>query len=600
MKRNDKRLILFLISAAFIIGFIPQTFVSANYEFYFAENDDSWIMNTLEQRGLDSNIIEDMYVNISNNYLLFHSILISRDGYIIHDEYLEDFKPSGKNSYDLVNDPYLQQIHEDRHAIWSITKSVTSLLVGIAIDNGHINSVSQKLFDIFPDKWDPSFGNETKKDITIEHLLTMSSGLQWNEEQDAFVDWGPNGYTLTYILNKTLVHEPGTTFEYSTGSMDLLASILQNKTNMKLADYAQQYLFDPIGINSSDVEWLEGNWEWGSGSLPNISHGGFGIYITPRALTRIGELCLNMGNWNGTQVISEDWIQKASTTHIIPADTESGISYGYLFWIRDNFYSGVGAFGQQLSIIPDLDMVVTFTSNFYPDALPPYPSNMINYYIIPAALAENLTIARPRDNEGFRTISPDFMIYAEKPFRDTAWYSLNGGTNTTFTNNSGYINQSQWDALDTGNYSLSFYANSADGKTTSNKIHVIKDIDNPVITIQFAGTKFGSKAPDFSVNITEDFLTDTWYTIDNGITNNTFSGLSDTINQTQWDSAPEGDVTVAVYALDIAGNIGSDQAIIRKVLPSVISGYNLLLLTGFISITATIITRKIKIRSKHK
>ncbi|MFX1500153.1 MAG: serine hydrolase domain-containing protein [Promethearchaeota archaeon] len=599
MKRNDKKLILFLISASFIIGFIPQSFVSANYEFYFAENDNSWMMNTLEQRGLDSNTIEEMYENIRNNYWNFHSILISRDGYIIHDEYLNHYRRTGGSTYDLSVD-LLEQVHKDRHAIWSITKSVTSLLVGIAIDKGQLDNVSQKFFDIFPDKWDPTFGNETKKDITIEHLLTMSSGLQWDELQDAFYDWEPNNYSLTYVLNKTLVHEPGTTFEYSTGSTELLATILQNQTNTKLADYAQQYLFDPIGISASDVEWLENKWEWGSGSVTNISHGGFGIYITPRALTRIGELCLNKGNWNGTQVVSEEWIQNVSTTHITPEDVESGLSYGYLFWIRDDFYSGVGAFGQQVSIISDLDMVVTITSDFYPDAAPPYPSTIINNYIIPAALAENLTIASPLDNEAFKTISPDFQIYPEKPFRNTTWYSFNDATNIIFTNNSGVINQSQWDTLVTGNYSLSFYANSSDGKITSNTIHIIKDIDSPVIAIEFENTKFGKNAPDFSVNITEDFLTDTWYTINDGITNITFSGLSATINQTQWDTLPEGNVSVTVYAQDIAGNMGSDQIIIRKVLPSVIPGYDLLLLMGFTSIIVMIITQKLKIKSKLK
>ena len=595
-----------IIIAILFISFFPRTIVLANEDYYFAEDDDSWIVETLETRGLDSDIIEEMYDYIKHDQQNIQSILISRDGYIIQDEYLYNYERVETITYlSPFDDLILDQIHGNRHHVWSVTKSITSLLVGIAIERGDLDNVTQKFFDIFPDKWKPSYDNETKKNITIEDLLTMRSGLNWSEGDDGFYKWPETGYSLDFILNRTLVYEPGTNFTYSTGNVELLATILQNKTGEKLADYAQQYLFDPIGIDENDIEWLEDPWEWGSGSLTNISHGGFGIYTTPRSLARIGELCLNNGNWNGTQVVPAKWIENATTTHAIPIDLGSGSKYGYLFWLRDDFYYAAGALGQQISIIPKLDIVAVITSEIL-ELATNTPTYITENYIIPAALAENLTIANPLNNAGYGASAPDFQIHPEKPYRNTTWYSLNSGINTPFTEFSGTVNQTQWDALSTGNYSLTFYANNSAGETISKSVNIIKDVDDPIITVNFTGNIFGKTAPDFTVSITEDYLIDTWYTLDGGTTNTTFTGLTGTIDQDQWDNVIAGNVTIVFYARDIAGNIGSQHITLEKVIPSPsedIPGYSLLLLLGTVSISLILIGRKLKIEkieSKQK
>ncbi|MFX0001714.1 MAG: serine hydrolase domain-containing protein [Candidatus Hodarchaeota archaeon] len=590
---------ILIITAILFVSFFPQKVVLANEAYYFAEDDDSWIVKTLEARGLDSNIIEEMYDYILDNEQVIQSILISRDGYLIQDEYLYAYERTGDNFYyNPYDDMLLDQIHENRHHVWSVTKSITSLLVGIAIDLGDLDNVTQKFFDIFPDKWKPIYQNETKKDITIEDLLTMTSGLSWNEAVDAFEIWPGTGYSLDYILNKTLVHDPGTTFTYSTGNTELLAAILQNRTGVKLANYAKQYLFDPIGVDENDIEWIEDTWEWGSGALTTISHGGFGIFAAPRALARIGELCLNNGNWNGTQVIPAEWIENATTTHSIPIGVGEGLEYGYLFWLDDDFYSAIGALGQQISIIPKLDTVVVITSELL-DLASNTPTYLVKNYIIQAALVENLTIAKPLNNAGYGANSPYFEIYPEKPYRNGTWYSLNSGINTTFTEFSGVINPTQWDILSTGNYSLTFYANNSAGEIISKTVNIIKDVIDPIIIVNFTGNTFGKIAPDFTVSITEDYLNDTWYTLDDGNTNITFTGLSGTIDQDQWDNVAKGEVTIVFYARDITGNIGSHQIILQKVIPSeIIPGYSLLLLLGVFSITVVLIARKLKIRFK--
>lgn len=598
-KRNLIKIGNLVIIAIITISFLPQKIVLADEEYYFAEDDNSWIVETLEARGLDSGTIEEMYNYIFGDGQYIQSILISRDGYIIHDEYLYLCQRTGDSFYyNPADDFILDQIHESRHHIWSMTKSVTSLLVGIAIERGDLNNVSQKFFDIFPDKWKPSYLNETKKNISIEDLLTMRSGLNWSEVVDAFEIWPETGYSLDYILNKSLVHEPGTTFEYSTGNTELLAAILQNKTGVKLADYAQQYLFEPIGIDENDMEWIEDTWEWGSGSLTTISHGGFGIFATPRALARIGELCLNNGNWNGTQVVSAEWIQNATTTHSIPIGVGEGSEYGYLFWLHEDYYSAVGALGQLIAIIPELDIVVVLTSELL-NLASDTPNYLIENYIIPAALAENLTIAKPVNNAGYGATAPDFQIYPEKPYRNATWYLLNSGINTSFTGFSGTINQTQWSVLSTGNYSLTFYANNSAGEMISKSLYIIKDVDDPVITVNFTGDTFGKVAPNFTVSIIEEYLNDTWYILDGGTTKMTFTGLTGTIDQDQWVLVTTGDVGIIFYARDIAGNIGYQQITLKKVIPSeVIPGYNLFLFLGTFSISLILIGRKLKIISK--
>jgi len=184
----------------------------------------------------------------------------------------------------------------------------------------------------------------------------MTAGLDWSDE--LFGEY-PTNISLNYILEQPLEAVPGELFHYSSGSVQLLSAIIQNRTGLKTSEFARQYLFEPIGINGSDWEWDE--WdemdsEWGNGSLDKISYGGFGIYMTPRAMGRIGLLCLTNGLWNGTQVISEEWITVASKNHY------GNSNYGYLFWLGYEFYYAAGYLGQTIYIIPEYDTVVVFTA----------------------------------------------------------------------------------------------------------------------------------------------------------------------------------------------------------------------------------------------
>ncbi|MBN1802800.1 MAG: serine hydrolase [Candidatus Lokiarchaeota archaeon] len=409
MAKNKKILGILAIALLFITAFSSCIILGRAID-YFPMDDDSWTERTLEEGDFNETLIDEMYEYILDESHYIESILISRDGYIVHDQYLEYSKPRDERSYgsfsptvDLAGMDWTQKIG-GMHAMWSVTKSVTSLLTGIAIANGSLDNVSVKFFDIFPDRWDASFQNATElQNITVEHLLTMTSGIMWDEATDGFVEWSKeyNGFnhSISYILNKSLEFDPGTTFEYSTGSTELLACVLQNVTNMLLSDFAWEYLFEPIGIDHGDLMWLEDPWEWGSGSLTNISHGGYGIYMTPRAMARIGELVLNNGSWDGVQVVPKDWIINSSLEHSTPIGIGENAMYGYLWWIRPSsssdhgvrYFSAVGAFGQKITIVPDYDMVIAITSDTILEpgteaASPTCIDYMIDNFIIPAVI----------------------------------------------------------------------------------------------------------------------------------------------------------------------------------------------------------------------
>ncbi|MFX1296012.1 MAG: serine hydrolase domain-containing protein [Promethearchaeota archaeon] len=383
MPRNLKAVIMGLSFIAIIfIGFFPSQVIRAEENYW---PGTSWASTTPEAQNLDSDYLEDMYDFILTNEIYIQSVLIVRNGYIVNEEYLyNSARIPGKEYFDPI-DPYDQIRNNKTHAIWSCTKSVTSLLTGIAISEGFISNINEKFFDIFPDKWKPIYGDENKKNITIEHLLTLTAGLEWDEVTDGFSIWPAANYSLDYILNKTLVFEPGSTFEYSTGHVELLATIIQNKTGMLLSEFAQQYLFEPIGINNTQWEWDESAWEWGSGAVQNISHGGFGIFLTPQASARLGMLCLNNGTWNGTQIVPASFVTAATSAQVTEGLLTTDTEYGYLIWLYDNCYAFVGLFGQKIFIVPEYDIVVVFNS--YLEALIEYQLKyLLDTYILAAIL----------------------------------------------------------------------------------------------------------------------------------------------------------------------------------------------------------------------
>lgn len=354
-------------------------------------------VDTTGKRNGDSVLLRKAAAEIRNGkYGEVHAMIIFKDNILLFEEYFpgHQYKWDGPNHHG-------EKIIWDQsmlHGVKSVSKSIVSLCIGIAIEKGFIKSVNQSVFDYLPGH--QSFKKEGKEKITIEHLLTMTSGLEWeewktslsNEKNDIVGIWFQEKDPLTYILEKPLIKEPGTTFNYSGGNTILLGEIIRDATKMDLEKFANEYLFKPLGIDSTD---------WSLRYKNGVIEAGGGLEITPRDLAKIGVLCLNKGTFNGRQIISEQWIAACTTPYskntniFIPGHFSGGHGYAYSWWLKSynkagkeiNMYHAVGWGGQELIIIPELNSVVVFTGGNYIPLTTTFA--ILDKYILPAISQKN-------------------------------------------------------------------------------------------------------------------------------------------------------------------------------------------------------------------
>lgn len=237
--------------------------------------------------------------------------------------------------------------------IKSASKSILSLLVGIAIAEGHIEGVNQKIGPFFPDYFNEN-PDSLKESITIEHLLTMRTGLETTSFHN-YGRWVLSDNWTHFALSQSFEEEPGGRMVYSTGTSHLLSVILTRATGMSTRAYAQEKLFNPLGIRV-------GGWDQ---DPQGYYMGGNNVALSPFALLKIGELVLNMGEYEGQQVVPRSWIRNA--TQVYTRSNYNDYDYGYMWWQKEAANRTVifawGNGGQYSMILPDLDAVISITSD---------------------------------------------------------------------------------------------------------------------------------------------------------------------------------------------------------------------------------------------
>jgi len=268
-----------------------------------------------------------------------YSLIVSKDGKVIEETYF-----NGKTENDLVN-------------VQSVTKSIISLLIGIAIDEGYIINEDVKIHTYFPEE--SALFDEDKRKITIKHLLNHTSGLYWNgyKEHNPFLK---SQNPIKYVLKKELKDLPGQTYNYNSGGTHILSAIIEKATGMTTLQFATEKLFLPLQI--SDLDWEKLN--------DDISDGaGFGLSMKPIDLIKIGELLLNNGSYNGENILSNKWCDK-SMDNQEKKETEWGIrnskhGYGWYFATlnENDIYYAMGYGGQFIFVIPEKQMVIVSTHN---------------------------------------------------------------------------------------------------------------------------------------------------------------------------------------------------------------------------------------------
>lgn len=277
----------------------------------------------------------------------------------------------------------------DKWNIRSATKSIISILIGIAIKEGFINSIEDNLGVLFCDH--PSISSDDdKKSITIKQLLTMKSGLSTVDKGIEPIKLIKSKDWVDYILKRPLQSSPGTKFDYNSANTHILSAIITKTTGMNSAMFAKKYLFDPLGIN----EFI-----WDNDPKGN-SFGGGNLYLKAKDLAKIGFLLIHNGNWKGKEIVSENWIRESMGKYHY---WDYGFHYGYLWYIKDETdeateskyitYSAAGAGGQKLLIFPELNIVLVAYSHvdFVKDKS--YFLNlMIPEFILPTCLNTSIEI----------------------------------------------------------------------------------------------------------------------------------------------------------------------------------------------------------------
>lgn len=268
---------------------------------------------------------------------------------------------------------------EDLHELQSATKTYSAVLVGMAIDDGLIDGVDQPIVELLPEHAELLQGD--KAQITIAHLLTMTSGLAWQDfgAGNSFERIAQAEDSVAFVLAEPLETPPGAVFHYNTGSSHLLAAIVQTVVGQPLGDYAQARLFTPMGI--TQVIW------------PQLSdgtfQGGWGMEMSPGDFRKLGQLLLDEGQWEGQALVSADFVD-AATQHQVENTYGTG-GYGYQMWVEDTAFgvsdiaAARGYGGQDVFVFEALDLVVQFTGDsFHPASMAEDVHTLVTEYVLPA------------------------------------------------------------------------------------------------------------------------------------------------------------------------------------------------------------------------
>lgn len=387
MKTQEITLFILLILISLSCADCPSVYSYKSPKSY----NDGLKTGSIEQVGMDSSFLNRLINCIyANKYDQVHSILIYKDDMLVFEEYLEGNKYKWDGEYYYGD--RIKWNKDSLHMIMSCTKSITSAIVGIAVDKGYFN-VEESIFNYLPNH--QQYKTDGKENITIENLLTMTSGLEWDEWHAAHstvandidrIYFECQDDPLACVLERELTSAPGEKFTYSGGNMIVLGEVLKNATGTNILDFGKKYLFDPLGIDS--VYWS------------HFNNGVFAcdgsIMMIPRDMLKIGITFLNEGVWNGQRIISKEWVVKSKTAYKnnkginVPLDDTGKNDYAYTWWLNEvsgggkktRIFQASGWGGQEIIVIPDYKMVVVFTGGNY--AVKKHIHKMLEKYILPS------------------------------------------------------------------------------------------------------------------------------------------------------------------------------------------------------------------------
>jgi CubicO group peptidase (beta-lactamase class C family) len=355
-----------------------------------AQIQDGWRTVAPADVGMDAAQLEELTRSIRRGeHGNVHAVLIEKDGRLVYEEYFTGEDETWGRSLGTVTFG-----RTSLHDVRSVSKSVVSTLIGIAIGSGEIPSVEARLSDLLPDYTALLDGD--KAEIRLRHLLSMSAGLEWDEWSHHYAhpqnDWQQltrASDPVAFILSRELVDEPGSTFTYNGGLTHLLAVILEHAMGEQFDDYARRVLFEPLGIR--DAVWL--------GRIGGIPSADAGLRLRARDLAKIGSLFLNGGRWTDQQIVPEGWVAAAPIGRVTPTTFEPrpdfalNVGYGYQWWSTRyatshgevDVYIMSGNGQQRVMVVPELSLAVTMFAGHYNDPSPEIgwmPDRLLVEYVI--------------------------------------------------------------------------------------------------------------------------------------------------------------------------------------------------------------------------
>lgn len=355
-----------------------------------------WSRSDPSEQGIDPSVLEALSKRIRRGEFGYvDEMLIIRNGHLVFDE-------TYRNDYVLANtdrDPTQDQYNyycpnwhpyyhgTDLHTLQSITKSVTSAVVGIAIGRGDLPGVDMRVLETF-DEAKVANVDDRKRQMTLADLLTMRSGLDWDEftypyndarnpaaQLEASHDW------VQFVIDRPMAYTPGTHFSYSSGVSQLLSHIVSEGAGESIDEYAREYLFRPLGIKK--FYWKK--------TPTGLADTEGGLYLTTDDLARIGYLYLNDGVWNGNRILPEGWVGATSRVAVRdawPSNPANNEGYGYQWWLvpyegssTRHFLAANGYGGQFLFVVPQKNLIAVFTGwNIY-GPVPSIKDAFVNYVL---------------------------------------------------------------------------------------------------------------------------------------------------------------------------------------------------------------------------
>jgi CubicO group peptidase (beta-lactamase class C family) len=331
---------------------------------------DGWDVSSPGREGADSAALFRLIRDLQSDSRRIHGLLIVKNNKLIVESYFDGW-------------------HRNRlQSMRSASKSIASTLVGIAIDKGFIVGIDQSILDFFPEYADLRTADKDK--IQLQHVLSMTAGLHW--DQDSFPPEDPRNdeYQLDesddgfrYLLEKNVVSTPGKNFKYNSGCSDLLLGIVDHTAKISADRFAEDYLFKPLGIESY-------GWRKSNNGYPN---GGYGLHMYPRDIIKVGQMFLDSGKWKGNQIVSSSWVKQATSEYI---SLDDRVGYGFQWWIWNEKigeqmvrrYQAQGKGGQIICVVPEFNAVIVMTGANFDNFYSQIPYAILRNRILPALTSD--------------------------------------------------------------------------------------------------------------------------------------------------------------------------------------------------------------------